>query len=191
MALLEGFETYVANIPQDLSWTFNGTENPTTFGSSTSNVTQGSFSYRWQDTIGAGNFAQLQTTGVDLTSSNTVFVDVTIDSNTADGFAQLNVVGAGKGSNSSDATSAGTTGSFTLSVDISGFSGKNSITINLQMFGVAGGTYDTYWDNLRDDVAGVGRLLLGTTEINRISLGTTTVNKVFLGDVIVYDKTGP
>lgn len=147
--VLERFDSYSANIPQDLSWSFGGSEDPSTYGPSALHVTEGAFSYRWADTIAEGNLARITATGVNLSSANSISVDVYILTSSADGFASLSANGGDKTSHGNDSSAQNETGAITLTIDTSLWTMKSNVTVSLLYFGVTGGSYEIFWDNLR------------------------------------------
>lgn len=156
MALIEGFEDLAGSplLPVDGIWVQNADAGLTIAGSS-SNVTQGSQSYRASGT-GTGGQWLVQKNGNDLTGVGIIYIDVTITTNSDSAYAELNI---NQGKNvASDVTLAGETGSFTLEADISGFTGFTSVVIALYIRDVSSSDVDVYWDNLRDDAGAGGAL---------------------------------
>lgn len=187
MAVLESFETYVSNIPQDLGWSLSVAPS-ITYGSSGLNVTQGSASMVWQ--TASGNDGSMETGfDVDVTGATEISIDVTISTMSAGGSFILTVNNLSK-ETATDATTAGSTGTFTLTADISAFTSKNAVRISLYLDASGAGNPLLYMDNLRDNAAGgggTGKINLGGTTINKIMLGSTEIKKVYLGTLTVHD----
>lgn len=173
MALLEGFETLSGSplLPTDLSWTGGGTLGLTESGSG-SHVTQGVQSYRVNGTS-LETLWQISSTGNTLTGATEVSVDLTIVSAGAATNAALLVQRPASKQSASDSTLDAETGTFTLTADISGFSGVDGLDIYLAIETDTANAVDFFWDNLRDDAGGgasVGSGLITGLKLNRMSL---------------------
>lgn len=148
MIVIESFDNYSSNIPTDLDWDFSSPA--TTYGTSPLHVTQGVASYVW---VGASSaFTRLTTsTPIDLTGVNSVDIDIYVTNIDASDYAVFTAGNGMKGGTITDLTSAGATGAFTLNLDVSALSPKNSVNLFLDI--VSAGTlgYTVNWDNLRTD----------------------------------------
>lgn len=148
--VLEGFEDMIGNTPDGMSWSetlIAGTGSPRSI--SLSHVTQGAGSMRQEDSL--ANYSTIAVNNVDLTGYSTMSLDVyvtSIDTNSAvvlsvapsDDFVPV----------VSDQTTPSGTGSFTLTVDLTGFAPADlaalTITFGVDVLVAAS---DYYVDNLR------------------------------------------
>lgn len=197
MGVIESFEPYTDNMDGswqgDVLWVDSGFGH--TITSSSSNVTQGTKSWRVQTTgitgiISAG-FGYTSVDTINLTGFDTLSFDYHFAAGAASRQAAIVVYSSDFGDQISALTAAGvTTGTLSIDLTTAGFSLAD---VNIDIGGLAGsGTLDLYLDNLQAfnaPVGGVGKLYLGSTVINKIRLGGAEVKKVYLGDVVVYDKT--
>lgn len=147
--LLEGFEGTPLNALNGGTWVnFNLSSATRT----TSNVTQGTYSWRLQgdsDPSGGGTGLTGTTVTFDLTSYTSILLDVFVATTTADTafFIACEDIG---GDYAEVQTADGVSGSFTVTLDISSMAVRNDSFFYIIMFGSgSGGTCDFYIDNLR------------------------------------------
>lgn len=161
MALIDGFESFSGGLPNTLPWSDQGSGS--TISQSTSNVTEGTYSCRFQLTDGSTqNFSIDSGEGsfsTNLTGVATLLLDVFVADVPSDGYVQLQVFDQDENF-LSDQTVEGATGADTLTLDLSTLTApaNSSILIRSRLGGSDATAYDVFVDNLRGEAGAGGAL---------------------------------
>lgn len=150
MTVLEGFETFAGGLPDTLDWADNGSAS--TITQTTSHVTEGTYSCRLQVADGSADFFNISTGSgsflTDLTGYSSISIDVYVDDVPTDGWIIFSVFDLDENL-IFDTTTEGTTGAFTLNIDLGSLTSPDRTTIIIRSQNSADPTaYDTYVDNL-------------------------------------------
>jgi hypothetical protein len=145
-ALIEGFESVIGNLPQQQTWSDDSFGTPVA-AASLLHVTEGTFSML--TSVPDFDSGYDISTTVDLTGKNTVEIDLYMQDFDIDNDS-MQIFMTNVGSVNFDTWfPSGSIGAETIPMDITSWSGKNAITINIAIYPGSTTPINVYLDNLR------------------------------------------